>query len=132
MPSQRLGSRKIMAFAGVRDPERAKSFYRDTLGLALVEEALPFALVFDAGGIMLRVSIVPEPAAAPYTVLGWEVPDIAAAVQELTAAGVAFERYGRMKRDTLGVWQSPSGARIAWFKDPDGNLLSLTEFPQKT
>jgi catechol 2,3-dioxygenase-like lactoylglutathione lyase family enzyme len=123
-----LRSQKIMAFVGVRDPERAKTFYRDTLGLELVNEQLPFALVFDAHGIMLRVSIVQEVAAAPYTVLGWEVPDIAAAVKELAGAGVEFERYEKMKQDELGIWTSPSGARIAWFKDPDGNLLSLTQF----
>jgi catechol 2,3-dioxygenase-like lactoylglutathione lyase family enzyme len=117
-----------MAFVGVRDPERAKTFYRDTLGLKLVNEQLPFALVFDAHGIMLRVSIVQEVAVAPYTVLGWEVPDIAAAVKELAGAGVEFERYAGMKQDKLGIWTSPSGARIAWFKDPDGNLLSLTQF----
>jgi catechol 2,3-dioxygenase-like lactoylglutathione lyase family enzyme len=124
----RLGSQKIMAFVGVRDPERAKTFYRDTLGLKLVNEQLPFALVFDAHGIMLRVSIVQEVAVAPYTVLGWEVPDIASAVKELLGAGVEFERYEKMKQDKLGIWTSPSGARIAWFKDPDGNLLSLTQF----
>jgi catechol 2,3-dioxygenase-like lactoylglutathione lyase family enzyme len=121
-----------MAFVGVRDPERAKTFYRDTLGLEFVNEQLPFALVFNAHGIMLRVSIVQEVAAAPYTVLGWEVPDIAAAVKELAGAGVEFERYDEryenMKQDKLGIWTSPSGARIAWFKDPDGNLLSLTQF----
>jgi catechol 2,3-dioxygenase-like lactoylglutathione lyase family enzyme len=125
--SERLRSRKIMAFAGVRDPERAKAFYRDTLGLQLVNEQLPFALVFDAQGIMLRVSIVEQVAAAPYTVLGWEVPDIAAAVKELGDAGVGFERFEGMKQDNLGVWKSPGGARVAWFKDPDGNLLSLTQ-----
>jgi catechol 2,3-dioxygenase-like lactoylglutathione lyase family enzyme len=125
--SARLHSQKIMAFVGVRDPDRAKAFYRDTLGLQLVTEQLPFALVFDAHGIMLRVSIVPKVTAAPYTVLGWEVPDIAAAVKELGSAGVEFERFTGMNQDKLGVWKSPGGARVAWFKDPDGNLLSLTQ-----
>ena len=125
--SERLRSQKIMAFVGVRDPERAKAFYRDTLGLNLVNEQLPFALVFDAQGIMLRVSIVQKVAAAPYTVLGWEVRDIAARVKELTSAGVEFERFEGMKQDKSGIWKSPAGARIAWFKDPDGNLLSLTQ-----
>jgi catechol 2,3-dioxygenase-like lactoylglutathione lyase family enzyme len=123
----RLHARKIMAFVGVRDPEHARAFYRDTLGLHIVTEQLPFALVFDAHGIMLRVSIVQEVAPAPYTVLGWEVPDAAAAVQELTSAGVEFERFKGMNQDDLGVWKSPGGARVAWFKDPDGNLLSLTQ-----
>ena len=128
MDSERLRDRKIMAFAGVRDADRAKAFYRDTLGLNLVEEQLPFALVFDAHGIMLRVTIVEKPAAASYTVLGWDVPDIAMTVKELADAGVKFERYDKMGQDELGIWTSPSGARVAWFKDPDENLLSLTQF----
>jgi catechol 2,3-dioxygenase-like lactoylglutathione lyase family enzyme len=65
-------------------------------------------------------------AAAGYTVLGWQVPDIVDAVKRLRKAGVRFERYDGMGQDKLGVWQSPSGARIAWFKDPDGNTLSIT------
>jgi catechol 2,3-dioxygenase-like lactoylglutathione lyase family enzyme len=123
-----LDSSKLVAFAGVTDPERARAFYGDTLGLKLVSEQLPFALVFDAHGTMLRVTIVPKPAAAQYTVLGWEVPDIAATVRGLESRGVQFERFPGMSQDELGIWNSPGGARVAWFKDPDGNLLSLTEF----
>ena len=123
-----LGSYKIMAFVAVRDPERAKSFYRDTLGLRLVEEALPFALVFDAHGTMLRVTIVQDIVLAPYTVLGWEVPDIAATARQLTVAGVKLERYPVMQQDELGIWKAPSGAKVAWFKDPEGNVLSVTQF----
>ena len=123
-----LGTCSIMAFVGVRDPERAKTFYRDTLGLRLVSEELPFALVFDVQGTMLRVTIVPKVAAASYTVLGWQVPDIVSAVQSLHAAGVQFQRYDGMNQDSLGIWTSPSGARVAWFQDPDGNLLSVTQF----
>lgn len=126
--SSLLSTCKIVAFAATRNPDRAKTFYRDTLGLRLVEEQLPFALVFDANGTMLRVSVVKEPAAAPYTVLGWEVPDIAATVRELAAAGVKFERYPGMAQDELGIWTAPGGARVAWFKDPDGNVLSVTQF----
>ena len=122
-----LGSSKITAFVGVRDPERAKAFYRDTLGLKLVSEQLPFALVFDGGGGMLRVTIVPKVSAASYTVLGWSVADIASTVKGLEAAGVRFQRYEGMKQDELGVWTSPSGARVAWFQDPDGNVLSVTQ-----
>jgi len=122
---------KIMTFIATRDADRARAFYRDTLGvklgLKLVEES-PFAIVFDSGGIMLRVTNVPELNPAPYTVLGWEVPDVGSAVKELVAAGVAFSRYPGMTQDEDGVWTSPSGARIAWFKDPDGNTLSLTQF----
>ena len=118
---------RIMAFVGTRDAARARQFYRDTLGLTLVEEN-SFALVFDSDGIMLRVTNVHELNPAPYTVLGWEVPDIAASVRELTAAGIVFSRFPGMTQDDDGVWTSPGGARIAWFQDPDGNVLSLTQF----
>lgn len=123
-----LGSRKIMAFVSTRDAGRAKTFYRDTLGLRLVSEELPFALVFDAHGTMLRVTIVQEVSVAKYTVLGWEVPDIAATAKDMRKAGVKFERFAGMNQDELGVWKAPGGARVAWFKDPDGNLLSITQF----
>jgi catechol 2,3-dioxygenase-like lactoylglutathione lyase family enzyme len=122
-----LGSAKIIAFLATRDAGRAKAFFRDTLGLPLVSED-PFALVFDVHGTMLRVTPVKEVAAAKYTVLGWQVPDIAAAAKDLGEAGVQFERYTGMQQDELGVWKSPSGARVAWFKDPDGNTLSITQF----
>jgi catechol 2,3-dioxygenase-like lactoylglutathione lyase family enzyme len=123
-----LGSHKIMTFVGTRDPARAKSFYRDTLGLRLVSEELPFALVFDVNGIMLRVSIVRELTPAAYTVLGWQVPDIVATARDLQQAGVKCEHFPGMPQDELGIWKSPSGARVAWFKDPDGNILSITQF----
>jgi catechol 2,3-dioxygenase-like lactoylglutathione lyase family enzyme len=123
-----LGSSKVMAFVSTRDPERAKAFYRDTLGLRLASEELPFALVFDANGTMLRVTVVREVARAPYTVLGWQVADIAGAVEKLQTAGVKFERYQGINQDAMGIWTAPSGARVAWFKDPDGNVLSVTQF----
>jgi len=122
-----LTSNKVVAFAATRDPKRAKAFYRDTLGLRLVSED-PFALVFDVNGIMLRVTSVGEFTPQPFTVLGWETPDIAGDIKKLAKAGVVFERYKGMKQDTLGVWTAPRGGKIAWFKDPDGNTLSLTEF----
>src|SRR3954463_1744309 len=109
-------------------PARARRFYRDTLGLCLVSED-EFALAFDARGTMLRVSIVKEVVAAGYTVLGWQVPDIVAAAKRLQEVGVRLQRYPGTGQDTRGVWTSPSGARVAWFKDPDGNILSLTELP---
>lgn len=122
-----LGSSKIVAFAGVRDAQRAKAFYRDTLGLRMVSED-GFALVFDANGTMLRVSLVREVVAAPYTVLGWEVADIVSTATQLVQAGVKLERYENfVKQDELGVWIAPGGTRVAWFKDPDGNLLSISQ-----
>jgi catechol 2,3-dioxygenase-like lactoylglutathione lyase family enzyme len=99
------------------------------LGLRLVEEEKPFALVFDANGIMLRVTPGGEHIPAPGTVLGWEVESIERTVGQLTAAGVEFLRYpGLNDSDPLGIWTSPSGARVAWFHDPDKNVLSLTQF----
>ncbi len=121
-----LGQAKLVAFTAVSDAARARAFYRDVLGLRLVSED-GFAIVFDAHGTTLRVSLVKEVVAAPYTVLGWGVADIAAAVKGLSAAGVQFERYPWMEQDDLGIWSAPGGARVAWFKDPDGNLLSLSQ-----
>ena len=121
-----LGSQKLVAFVAARDLARAKAFYRDTLGLRLVSDD-EFALVFDAAGTMLRVARVQKPAAAEYTVLGWQVRDIAQTAKQLQQARVALERYPGMQQDELGIWNAPSGARVAWFKDPDGNTLSITE-----
>jgi catechol 2,3-dioxygenase-like lactoylglutathione lyase family enzyme len=123
-----LGSSKIMAFSATVDAERAKIFYRDKLGLTLVEDS-HFALVFDAAGTMLRVQRVKEVLAGQYTALGWRVEDIAAKVDELTRAGVKFEQYGMPGQDDKGIWTPPgSTTKVAWFKDPDGNILSLTQF----
>lgn len=122
-----LASSSLVAFVGVCDPARAKRFYRDTLGLRLVSEELPFALVFDVQGTMLRVTVVPEVKPAKFTVLGWKVPDIQAAVSSLDKEGVEFQRYAGLQQDGLGIWTSPNGARVAWFHDPDGNILSVTQ-----
>jgi len=122
-----LASSSLVAFVGVCDPDRAKRFYGDTLGLRLVSEELPFALVFDVQGTMLRVTVVPEVKPAKFTVLGWKVPDIQAAVSSLEEEGVEFQRYAGLQQDGLGIWTSPNGARVAWFHDPDGNILSVTQ-----
>jgi catechol 2,3-dioxygenase-like lactoylglutathione lyase family enzyme len=123
-----LASSKLIAFVSTRDPARSREFYEGTLGLPLVSDEQPLALGFETGGTMLRVTIVQEHTPAPYTVLGWAVDDIQAAVGELQGKGVTFECYSWMQQDDLGIWTSSGGARIAWFKDPDGNLLSLTQF----
>jgi catechol 2,3-dioxygenase-like lactoylglutathione lyase family enzyme len=117
----------IAAFVTIVDAERAKDFYRDTLGIRLVSEELPFALVFDAHGIMLRLAIAEKSSPHPGTVLGWQVPDITSAARSLERAGVQLERYEYMHQDETGIWTSPNGARVAWFKDPDGNVLSISE-----
>jgi catechol 2,3-dioxygenase-like lactoylglutathione lyase family enzyme len=123
----KLSDQNVIAFVAARGPVRAKQFYRDVLGLRLVSEELPFGLVFDLHGVMLRISIVQDMTPAGYTVLGWQVPDIIAAARALRDAGVGFEIYAGMEQDELGIWTSPGGARVAWFKDPDGNTLSISE-----
>jgi catechol 2,3-dioxygenase-like lactoylglutathione lyase family enzyme len=125
-----LGKYNIIGFVSIVDVPRAKGFYRDTLGLRLVMEELPFALVFEANGIMLRLGMAKEIAPAHGTVLGWQVPEIAATVKNLAQAGVSFERYEGMDQDELSIWTSPTGAKVAWFKDPDGNTLSISEHPE--
>jgi len=125
--SSLLGASRLMAFVSTTDAARARKFYRDVLGLRLAKEELPFALVFDAHGVMLRVTIVKKVAKAPYTVLGWRVRNIVAKVTKLHKAGVKFERYPGMHQDRQGIWTAPGSARIAWFRDPDGNLLSVAQ-----
>lgn len=120
----------VVAFVNIRDASRAKQFYRDTLGLEMVSEDSPFALVFRVDGVMLRLAINPDATPIGGTVLGWRVLHISSAVEDLRRAGVALERYPFLQQDEAGIWTSPSGARIAWFKDPDGNVLSLSEHPE--
>ncbi|HMG12896.1 MAG TPA: VOC family protein [Gemmatimonadaceae bacterium] len=124
-----LGSMDIVAFVPTRNREKARPFYEKTLGLPFVSDD-QFALVFDANGVMVRVVDVSSVAGfqpAPFTVLGWSVGDIAKMVKGLGRKGIKFERYPGMQQDQLGIWNSPSGAKVAWFKDPDGNVLSVTE-----
>ena len=121
-----LESSDLVAFVAATDLGRARAFYEQTLGLTVVEHH-DFACVLDANGTMLRVTAVPKVAQPGYTVLGWRVGDITAAVRELTARGVTFLRYDGMNQDADGIWTTPAGARVAWFTDPDGNTLSLTQ-----
>jgi catechol 2,3-dioxygenase-like lactoylglutathione lyase family enzyme len=122
-----LDGADLIGFVGTADVARARSFYEGTLGLSVIEED-PYALALDANGTMLRVTAVPELRPAGYTVCGWHVGDIAAAVRQLAERGVDFARHDGMDQDELGIWTSPSGAKVAWFADPDGNVLSLTQF----
>jgi catechol 2,3-dioxygenase-like lactoylglutathione lyase family enzyme len=122
-----LNNSNVVAFVATSRPGDAKSFYEETLGLRLLLDDA-FAIVFDANGVMLRVQKVQEHTPLPYTVLGWDVADIHASVAELSSKGVRCERYEWLEQDESGVWSAPSGAQIAWFKDPDGNTLSLTQF----
>jgi catechol 2,3-dioxygenase-like lactoylglutathione lyase family enzyme len=122
-----LVSHPIIAFIPVMNVEGARVFYEKTLGLRLVADELPYALVFDVNGIMLRVTPVPFHVPAQQTILGWRVPDIAAAISALSRNGVQMQRYD-FPQDEQGVWTAPNGVKVAWFKDPDGNVLSLTQF----
>lgn len=123
-----LNTASLISFVACSDAAAALAFYRDVLGVTLIADE-PFALVFDAAGTQLRIQKVQQVAAAPYTALGWQVPDMAAAVAALTERGVSFEQFPGMPQDASGVMTFPGGAQVAWFKDPDGNLLSLTQFP---
>jgi len=114
-------------FLATANAERARAFYERVLGLAFVADEPP-ALVFRVGDSMLRIQKVEQVHAAPYTALGWTVSDIRRTAQELRAAGVVFQRYGGMNQDADGIWPAPSGALVAWFRDPDGQVLSLTQF----
>jgi len=121
-----LGEANLKAFVPTTKPKKAKSFYRDTLGLKLLSED-NYALEFDANGTLLRVTIVSKLTPHPFTILGWNVDDIISVIKQLNSKKVPFERYDFLKQDDLGIWTSPNGSKVAWFKDPDGNILSLTE-----
>jgi catechol 2,3-dioxygenase-like lactoylglutathione lyase family enzyme len=121
-----LAERRLMAFVATQDATRAKEFYRDVLGLTLVADE-PYALVFDAHGTTLRVQKAGPFTPHPFTALGWEVPDVRAVVRTLKNHGVEPMRYPHLEADELGVWHAGS-AEIVWFKDPDGNVLSLVQY----
>jgi predicted enzyme related to lactoylglutathione lyase len=122
-----LASSDVIAFVAATDLARSRLFYEQTLGLQVTGEN-EFACVFDAHGTMLRVTAVPAVSPALNTVLGWRVDDIEAAASDLAARGVVFIRYDSMDQDSAGIWTTPGGDRVAWFPDPDGNILSLTQF----
>ena len=121
-----LGSHDIVAFLPITDYDRSRAFYEGVLGLRFVKDD-GFALVFDANGIMVRAAKMPRVEPAPFTVLGWNVDEIAEVVTALGAKGVTFERFGFFEQDALGIWTAPTGDRVAWFKDPDGNTLSVSQ-----
>lgn len=121
-----LARETLKSFIPTVKPGEAKVFDGDVLGLKLLSED-DFALEFDANGTFFRVIIVPELTPNPFTALGWNVKNIAATIQALNKKGVKCEKYGFMDQDDLGIWTSFGGSKVAWFKDPDGNMLSLTE-----
>ncbi len=119
-----LTNQPLKAFIPTVNPQKAKEFYGKILGLPLVGED-GFALQFNANGTFLRVTTVQHLQPHPFTVLGWSVADIDVAVTTLVARGVVFEQYGLPGQDDKGIWTAPGGTKVAWFKDADGNLLSL-------
>ena len=120
-----LNTFPINGFVRISDPERSRRFYEQTLGLAFDYEN-PYVMVFRSGNSQIIAQIVKEFAPVPATVLGWEVKDIENVVTALRKSGVVFEKYEGMDQDELGIWKSPAG-KVAWFKDPDGNILSVSE-----
>ncbi len=120
-----LDSASVVGFIPMKDFRRAKAFYAGKLGLRFVARD-KFALVFKSGGTTIRIVKVPGFEPAGFTILGWRIADIRKSVVALGKRGIVFERYAWMKQDTLGIWTAPGGARIAWFKDPDGNVLSVS------
>jgi catechol 2,3-dioxygenase-like lactoylglutathione lyase family enzyme len=121
-----LGDCGLVAFLATTDAARARAFYEGVLGLRFVSDD-PFAVVYNVRGVELRLQKVPQLDPQPHTALGWSVTGIDKVVADIAGRGGKFERFPPMQQDAAGIWQSPSGARIAWFRDPDGNLLSLTE-----
>ena len=120
-----LGAMNIVAFVPTKDTERARAFYEGVLGLRFVNDD-GFALVFDANGIMVRV-VRTQFTPAQFTILGWQVKEIEKVVAGLQVSGVKFERFGFFEQDELGIWTAPGGGKVAWFKDPDGNVLSVSQ-----
>lgn len=121
-----LNKSKLVAFVATTNPGTAKAFYGGKLGLELLSED-GFAIVFNANGTPLRVAITKEVVPAGYTVLGWQVSDIEATANQLAAAGIPLERFSFIPQAGLGIWTAPGGTRVAWFKDPDGNILSISQ-----
>lgn len=121
-----VAEEKLKAFVPTVKPGEARSFYKNILGLKLLSED-KYALEFDANGTLLRVTIVQDFKPQVFTILGWNVADIASVVKSLNSKGIVCEKFSFLEQDDSGIWISPGGSKVAWFKDPDGNVLSLTE-----
>jgi catechol 2,3-dioxygenase-like lactoylglutathione lyase family enzyme len=122
-----LASSKIVGIVPTLDSQRAREFYEGKLGFEFISDD-PFALVVRAGDTKIRVSKVPKDfTPVPFTILGWEVQNIEAVVAWLKGRGVIFEKYPFIHDPELGIWTAPGGDKVAWFKDPDGNVLSVAQ-----
>ena len=124
--SSGLSSAKMMGFVLTKDYDKARAFFEGKLGFAFVSLD-QFALVMKAGENMIRISKVPNSTALQSTVLGWEVQDVEAVVKWLKGQGVDCEKYPFVQDKELGIWSTPNGDKVAWFKDPDGNVLSVSQ-----
>jgi|ERR1035437_1626415 catechol 2,3-dioxygenase-like lactoylglutathione lyase family enzyme len=122
-----LRDQKLKAFIPTIDPDRARRFYVNLLGFNLLTEDY-YGMELETNGSLLRISTVQQFIPHPFTVLGWDVDDLPSIMTSLIRRGVVFERYNIIDQDSRGIWTAPNGTKVAWFKDPDGNLLSLTEF----
>ena len=121
-----FSSTNIVAFVPTKDAAKARAFYEGLLGLRFLKDD-GFAMVLDANGIKVRVAKVPQFTPAQFTILGWEVADIEKTAAALADKGVRSEKFGFFKQDDLGIWTAPTGDKVAWFKDPDGNILSISQ-----
>jgi|SRR5947209_20566437 len=121
-----LNSAQIMPFIPITDSTRSRPFYEELLGLVFVSDD-GFALVMDSNGIAVRLARVGKFSPAGFTILGWQVPAIEAAVADLEQKGIGFEIFPGLPQDDHGIWTAPGGDKVAWFKDPDGNILSLSQ-----
>lgn len=121
-----LANATITALVGTMQKDASTAFYRDTLGLKFVDDD-GFAAIFEGKNARVRVSRVPAITPAAYAVLAFQVDDIDKIVDGLTAKGVVFQRYGFFVQDARGIWSAPDGTKVAWFHDPDMNLLSVVQ-----
>jgi predicted enzyme related to lactoylglutathione lyase len=121
-----MAQNPLIVFIPTKDAARARAFYEEQLGFRFVSDD-SFAVVMDANGTMVRIARVGEFTPAPFTILGWQVDDIHQAIAEMTSRGLQFTRYSFLKQSEDGVWAAPDGSRVAWFVDPDGNTLSLSQ-----
>jgi catechol 2,3-dioxygenase-like lactoylglutathione lyase family enzyme len=116
----------LVAFIPTKDTKRARRFYEGLLGLRFINDD-SFAIVMDANGTMVRIVQIEDFTPFPFTLLGWQVTDIHKTVAEMTGKGVKFARYPYFEQSPDGVWTAPEGAKVAWFTDPDGNTLSISQ-----
>jgi catechol 2,3-dioxygenase-like lactoylglutathione lyase family enzyme len=119
-------NQRLKAFVSTTQPDKAREFYTKKLGLKLLSED-SFGLEFEANGAHLRISFVEKLTPQPFTVLGWDTTDIVSTIKVLNEKGISFERYAFIEQDDSAIWTAPGGTKIAWFKDPDGNLLSVSD-----